>query len=506
MNRTWKIAASLSVLTLALALSGCAARTPARGGLPRSSSESVTALRSGLDRIFSDNAFANAHWGVLVLSLDRGDTLYERNAEKLFMPASNNKLLTAAAALLRLGPEFRFETRVMTDGTIDAGVLKGNLVVVGGGDPTVAPRFHERDVFRVFRQWAESLRGKGIRRIEGDIIGDDRAFEASMLGRGWSWDYLAHGYAAPVSALQFNENTIQLKITPGEARGTAATIEVEPLSGYVELDAHLDTGAQGSETEIQLEQSDSRRGVIVRGSVPMGTESTSRSLAVEDPAEYFAEALRRALEAGGIDVSGSHSRSVRAAGFRKTVESLSPLLTHASPPLSEVLKPLLKVSQNLYSETLTRALGLALAGEGSFRAGEKIVQETLAGMAVEKDTYVYADGSGLSRYNLLSPDLLVRILKFMHRHRHFAHFYDALPIAGVDGTIQDRLKKTRAENNARAKTGSIANVRSLSGYVKTADGEMLAFSMIANNFLVSSRSAEYLQDSALELLAAFSRR
>jgi PBP4 family serine-type D-alanyl-D-alanine carboxypeptidase len=176
-----------------------------------------------------------------------------------------------------------------------------------------------------------------------------------------------------------------------------------------------------------------------------------------------------------------------------------------SPPLSEIVKPLLKISQNLYAETLARTLGLVLSKRGSFESGRMNVQEALRRMGIEPGTYSYVDGSGLSRLNLLSADLLVRLFRFVYHQPYFPAFYDALPIAGVDGTIAQRMKGTRAENNARAKTGTLLQVRSLSGYVHTADGEMLAFSMIANNFLVSSAAAEYVQDRAVERLAAFTR-
>jgi PBP4 family serine-type D-alanyl-D-alanine carboxypeptidase len=221
---------------------------------------------------------------------------------------------------------------------------------------------------------------------------------------------------------------------------------------------------------------------------------------VRSPAQYYLRALRHALEAEGIRVSGEDQvvRNANVSAFR-------PLWTHLSPPLSEILKPLLKISQNLYAETLARALGVAAQKSGSFADGRQVVQQVLRGMAIEPGTYSYADGSGLSRLNLVSADILVRLLKFMQRHRYAEHFLDALPVAGVDGTLEERMKGTRAEKNVRAKTGSIAHVRSLAGYVRTADGELLAFAMIANNFLVSTRAAEYVQDSALERLASFTR-
>ena len=225
-------------------------------------------------------------------------------------------------------------------------------------------------------------------------------------------------------------------------------------------------------------------------------------MSVRFPADYYLEALKLVLGQEGIDVSHCSVKAVR--GWAPP--SLRLLWSHSSPSLAEIVKPLLKVSQNLYAETLVRTLGLKFHDEGSFARGRDVVEGALRGMSIEKGTYFYADGSGLSRRNLITADLLVRLFQYMYRSPYFLQFYDSLPIAGVDGTISARMKSTRAENNVHAKTGSIANVRSLSGYLRTADGEMLAFSMLANNFLVSSKMAEYVQDSVCARLAAFSRK
>lgn len=203
----------------------------------------------------------------------------------------------------------------------------------------------------------------------------------------------------------------------------------------------------------------------------------------------------------GVDVS--HCRIRRVRNIR--TDGMRLLWIHFSPPLSEIIKPVLKLSQNLYAETLTRTLGLVLGRSGSFADGKEIVEEALSTMKIERGTYVYADASGMSRYNLLSADLLAQVLRFMHGHNYFPVFFDALSIAGVDGTTENRMKGTKAVNNVRAKTGSLLNVKTISGYVRTADGEMLAFSMLANNFLGSGRAAEAVQDAALEALAAFRR-
>ncbi len=494
------------IVALALAVSpaGSAARATVQIGPAPAAADSRDRLRADLELIFADPSFASAQWGVEVVSLDRGEILFEHNPNRLYMPASNNKLLTSAATLVRLGPEFRFETAVSTDGSIGGGVLKGNLIVAGTGDPSFAARFHSGDPFAVFKDWARQLREKGIRKINGNLIGDDRAFPEPWLGSSWEWDDLPYGYAAPVTALQFNENLVVAEITPAEKEGEPAAVTIRPLPGYLKVDFRVLTGPQGFEDKIEVDRAETGESVVIQGTVPFRGEPVTQTIAVRYPTLFFLQALKETLQQEGVDVA--QCRLKRALETSDSSAALQPLWTQSSPPLAEILRPLLKVSQNLYAETMTRTLGLAVSRAGTFDRGKEIVEEGLRGMAIEKGTYFYADGSGLSRRNLISADLLVRIFKFMYHHKYFPQFYDALPIAGVDGTITARLKGTKAENNVRAKTGTSASVRSLSGYIRTADGEMLAFAMIANNFLASSKSAEYVQDAAAVRLANFSRK
>jgi D-alanyl-D-alanine carboxypeptidase/D-alanyl-D-alanine-endopeptidase (penicillin-binding protein 4) len=465
-------------------------------------SDSARVLRKDLDLIFSDRRFADAQWGVAVYSLDRSEMLYEKNPLRLYIPASNNKILTAAVALIRLGPDYRFETRLLADGSIADGVLKGNLVVRGSGDPSISPNFESESSFAVFKEWAEKLKQQSIRSISGDILGDTGAFDENKLGKGWEWDDLVEAYAAPISALQFNDNSISIDIAPGADKGSPASVRASPLSNYLTLDNRIVTGAAGSAVAIRIRSGNPIETMVLSGSIPSNGPTLNRTVAVQSPVRYYLSALRQALAEKGIDTANCEIKEKRDYAS----PSLALLWVHASPKLSEILKPLLKTSQNLYAETLTRALGFALLGEGTFDKGKEIVEDTLDSMGIAKGSYSYADASGLSRLNLASADTLVRILSYMYRQRNFESFYEALPIAGVDGTLAARLKGTKAENNLHAKTGTIANVSSISGYVRSAQGEMLAFSMIANNFLVSKDIAEKLQNRAIERLANFSRK
>lgn len=458
-------------------------------------------LRQDLERVFTDAKFAGSSWSVEVYSLDRDEVLYEKDASSLLIPASNNKIITASVALLRLGPDYRFKTLLLTDGAVKNGILDGNLIVEGFGDPSITAETPEEKPLRIFRSWAEALKEKGIRKISGSILGDATAFKDSRLGEGWAWDDLTEGYAAPVSALQFNGNRLWLEIRSRERDGSLPIVRLEPLPLYLFVENELRVQTETAKADIRIERSRTEESVRVRGTVPVGRAVFLKEIAIEDPVRWYLSALKQTLEEESIDVQACAIRETPGVNSRP----LQLLHEHQSPPLSEIIRPLLKDSLNLYAETLIRVLGMELRGNGTFKSGKDIVKETLAGMAVDAERYSYADGSGLSRLNLASADVLVRILRSMSQHPHFSSFFDALPIAGHDGTLEHRLKGTLAENNLRAKTGSLSRVSAISGYLKTVDGELLAFSFIANNFLTAKSEVDAAQDRALSMLARFSR-
>jgi len=459
-----------------------------------------------LSEIFADPAFGNAHWGVMVQSLETGEVFYRQNVDKLFMPASNNKLITAAVSLARLGADHRFTTRVAATGPIlENGTLEGDLVVVGGGDPAISERFYDDDPTAAFRDWADSLKARGITRISGDVIGDDDLFDDVHVGPGWAWDYLDSYYAAEIGALLYNEGAVTYRIAPGDSVGAPASIESLPPTNYLNLDIDVTTTADSIGVFVRSDRSPFSNDARLWGEIWINGDTVTRYIAPHDPTLYFVTVLTEVLEAEGIEVGGGPA-DLDDLAEEIDVGSLEPLFVHYSPTLAEIIEPFLKRSQNQIGEMLMRYLGAVTSGTGSLRTAREAVEETLTGWGLTPKSYIYVDGSGLSRYNYVSPDALVRLLRVMARRPEFDVFYESLPIAGVDGTLRGRMRGTRAEGNAHAKTGSIANSRALSGYVTTLDGELVIFSMIANNFDVSSRAAEYLQDLAIERLANFSRR
>jgi D-alanyl-D-alanine carboxypeptidase/D-alanyl-D-alanine-endopeptidase (penicillin-binding protein 4) len=470
---------------------------------PKPNPRAERALASDLDRIFNAPVMDQGLWGVEVKSLGTGRVIYARNARKLMMPASNMKIVTLAAAAERLGWDYRFTTTLETTAPVENGVLRGDLVVRGNGDPTINSRGNHAAA--VFDEWAAALKSAGISRVDGNIVGDASAFDRRALGQGWSWDYLQYGYAAPSGALEFNEDIATLSIRPGPKPGDEAGLELSPGAG-LGLIHHVATGEAGSATTIDLERPPDGTWLDVKGSIASDAQPATREVAVADPTIYFAHSLLLALVERGIQVSGLPK------GLQDWRNQLAPiprrvLVESKSPPLREIATTMMKVSQNLYAETLLKAVGAAGGVTGTTEGGRAAARTILEGWGIPPDSYVQADGSGLSRYDYVTAEMIVALLERMHRDpRHHDAFVATLPIAGKDGTIASRMKTTRAEANAVAKTGSISNVRALSGYVRTRDGDTMVFSILANSFTIPAATVNWIADLAVERLANHTNR
>lgn len=504
MKRTILIPAFVLLLTAACARQPRPATVPAPPPPPK---PGIGVLRADLAGYFRVPAFSNAIWGISIRSLSTGEVLFAMNPGTFLMPASNMKVVTASVTAERLGWDYRFETKLVSAAAIDNGTLAGDVVIVGAGDPSLGGK--PGDAVTVLDAWAAQLRERGITRIAGRIVGDDNAHDDVGLGAGWAWDYLGSAYATPTSALSFGENVVTVILTPGAAAGEPAAISSRPAGHGLTIAGSVTTGAADSRPSLDFNRLPGSSVLTVSGSVPAGRAAVERLVSVDNPTLFTAGVLKAALIERGIQVDGEavdiDAIEPPAAAAPESVRTLA---SWTSPPLAEILKHLLKVSQNLYADTMLERVGrVDAATVGSVVTGRKAVQETLASWGIAPDRYIMADGSGLSRYDYLTADVLAAILTRMYGDaRHRAPFSDALPIAGVDGTIGNRMKGTPAENNARAKTGSIANARALSGYVTTAEGEPLVFSMIVNNFNVPQSEADAVIDRAVARLAAFRRR
>ena len=492
-----------SVYLAALLLAAChaARRPPAPAPAARPDASALTFLRRDLDAILAQPTLERGYWGVLVKSLSSGETLYERDARKLLMPASAMKIVTLAAAAAKLGWEHTFETSLFTAGPIDGGVLRGDLVAVGSGDPSVT----SADADALFGGWAERLKSAGIRVVEGRVVGDDHAFDDNGLGFGWSWDDLPDDYAAGVSALQFNENAVRVTVAPGPAAGESAGITIAPSGSGLAIESAVTTTAAGSPTSIAARRLPGSMRLALHGTIGAGAVSATLTVSVDNPTLFFAAALRGALIAHGIDVRGPavdiddvHDLPARAG---------APIAVHRSPPLSTLAVRLMKVSQNLYAETLLKALAAGPGGRpADADSGRKEAAAVLAPWGIDAGALIQRDGSGLSRYDYVTADALAAILAHVDRDERLrGPFEAALPIAGRDGTLANRMKSTAAEGNARAKTGSMSNVRALAGYVTSASGEPLVFALLANNFDAPGEAITRAEDAIVVRLAQFAR-
>ena len=429
----------VSVVAL-FALSAC---VTVRGVVRPGSSRAE--LRHTIDSLTSQVQFRNANWGVLIVNPRTGDTIYSKNAGKLFMPASNMKIITSAAALTLLGPDYTYKTTFLADGPVRDSLLDGNLLVIGRGDPTISDNM--RGVATtIMDALADSVRAHGIRQVTGSLARVGNAFPDSIHGYGWEWDDLGEYYAAGVDELIFNEG-----MAPTSLRPPPDTVRDSLYSGPA-----------------------------------------------KDPGTGYLNAFNDALVRKHITVEAGVADSIMPTPLK-----MDTLFVFTSLPMRNIIPALMKPSQNQIAEILLKTIGLERGGMGTADSARKIVGQQLLAWGVQPDGFAIRDGSGLSRHDLVSPETLVKVLDRIQQDTAFAVFYNAMPIAGVDGTLKDRMKGTPAEGNVHAKTGSIAESRALSGYVTSADGERLIFSILSNNWTTPGSAITGVADQIAAALAAY---
>jgi D-alanyl-D-alanine carboxypeptidase/D-alanyl-D-alanine-endopeptidase (penicillin-binding protein 4) len=484
------------------ALCGCRPAASSTSSVPASASSlsfgSRAALRLAIDSMADAPEFSNAHWGILIVDPETSDTLYSRNAGKLFMPASNMKILTSSTALAQLGPEYRYRTVFAARGQVANGTLSGDLLVIGRGDPSVSDHMLH-DAMAPLRIIADSLAARGITRIAGRVVASGNAFPGEVLGYGWSYDDFEDSYSAPIDELLFNEGFSELHVRGGDRPGDPVHVEVRPARSFPKVHIAAVTGPVVSSDSARRRANTllARRDSVTWDVTLLGQIGPQDTAVVEvvhhDPDGAYIAAVREALRDKGITIDDAST---------DTLAHVETLATLSSPPLRDILKALMKPSQNQIAEMLFRTVALEATGSGRTDSASAVVERRIATWGVARNEAVVRDGSGLSSYDYISPRTVVRILDAMKKSPSFGVYYDALPIAGVDGTIRNRMKGTPAENNVHAKTGSVALARSLSGYVTTADGHMLIFSFLANNWTVNVRAVERVQDAIAARLAA----
>lgn len=475
--------AGAALLALA-AIVPLSAQAPRAGNVAASRSYATSApanprLAARIDSILARPQLARAQWGIEVRDASTGQTLYARNAARLFIPASNLKLIVSAAAAHHLDPDHRFRTGVYAAGPVHDGVLAGDLILYGRGDPMISARYFPTRT-AVFEMLADSLRARGIRRVEGRVVADESWFDNEQVRADWDAYDLRWWYAAPVGALGFNDNAIDFSIEPGPGVGSRPRITGQPESGAWSLENTARTVGARQRSTFDLGPGTLRGAVQAYGNLPLGSGVRTESYAVDNPARWTAIVFREVLESKGVAVARdpvpivSHPDSSRVGTSTLLVE-------WRSPPLPQAIGPVLMNSQNWFAELLVKTLGKEVRGEGSWEAGLAVEREFLTRVVgIDSADFVLRDGSGLSERNRVTPRALVRLLDYVRRTPRQAIVRRALPLAGAqDGSLRSRLTDLRGR--VAAKTGYIGGADSLSGFVTMPDGREIIFCIIANS-------------------------
>jgi D-alanyl-D-alanine carboxypeptidase/D-alanyl-D-alanine-endopeptidase (penicillin-binding protein 4) len=446
-----------------------------------------------LEAMLAEPGLKGGIQAVFIKSLTNQKVWMERNAELLLLPASNQKLLTSAAALHLLGPQYKYTTTLHRSGRLeDDGTLRGALTLVGAGDPTLMPD----DLAGL----VDSVKAYGIKKIVGRIIVDDTRFDKVRYGEGWSWDDMPFYYSAPISALCINRNTVTLTVDPGRKAGDPVRLMVSPGEKAVRILNNAKTNDPKSLTSLKVWRDAGSSDIQLSGVLAIDAKPEDRkpiSVTVENPARFVGTVFLEKLRAGGIEVD-----AVVEEGRLPQSETLQ-IGRHESAPLSEIVALLNKPSDNLIAECLLKTLGAEKGKEGSAAEGIRVAVEWFRTIGIDETQISMADGSGLSRQNFVCAKALAVLLETMWRHPTKQVWLDSLPVAGVDGTLKSRMKGTAAEKNCRAKTGYVSNVSSLSGYVSTRDGEQLLFVLLMNNHKSRSAVPVGVQNRIVETLAAW---
>lgn len=422
--------------------------------------------------------------------MDSGRTVYARNDRARLVLASNTKIFTAAAALFHLGQDFRFCTTVMRAGPLDEqGVVQGDLVVRGDGDPNVSGRFRNGRPTAVFEELADTLKKAGVRKIAGDVVGDDTIFDRDYLRPGTGW------YVTPVSGLPFNDNAIEVVVEPGPAPGKPAAVRTEPPTGYITVDNRIQTHKSRRKDKALFRVLPDTNVIQGSGTVYIKAPVRRYRIGVGDPSLYFVAVLTEALRKAGIEVQGKPRLPQAGEGHAQATP-----MVRMSSALGRTLRVANKDSDNFYAECLFKRMGAKVAGQGTFASGAAAIGQFLQSIGVKPKAYRFSDGCGLSRDNAASARVVTSVLRHMARSSAGQTFRDSLAVAGVDGTLERRLTKPPYKGQVQAKTGYIRHVSALSGYAQAKSGKQYVFSMLFNGFRTPNATVKDIQDSVCRVL------
>ena len=492
MRKSILVSLTISALT-APAASAVASQQPAQTSAP-----SRRAVERRLAALLDAAPFNRAAWAVYAVD-ERGRVLIDRNGSRYAVPASNTKLIVAAAAAALLPGDFRVRTTVFVNGTVADGVLRGDLVLYGRGDPSFSTRCFGVDTLAAgvcdssstpIRALADSIHARGIKRITGRVIGDGSYFEPLMQHTNWSSFDLNWWYAAPVTGLAYNDNSIDFRITPGAAVDQPPIITWSPDLGLIGFENRARTGPPDSGSTIgdNFFRKPGTWEIWAEGRVALGRRPWTESFAVPDPNLFAARALARALQERGIAIEGGSASTTDSLAFRAARCCGAPLAEHLGRPLPDLVFPILNTSQNLFAEALLKILGRERGTGGSWEGGLEVERRFLIdSVRLDSTSFALDDGSGLSAGNLVSPAAFVQLLRYMSASSHAAPFMAAMPRSGSPGSLRSRFLVTPLEGKVVAKTGSINRVNTLSGYIEKDRGQRITFSIQANSHTVPTR-------------------
>lgn len=449
--------------------------------------------------------------GVKIVSLNTGKIIFENDADKYFMPASNMKNFTVATGLEKLGADFKFVTSVYANALPDAtGVVKGDLRIFGRGDVSVSTAFFgttatdPETYYKGIDRLVDKIAAAGVRRIEGSIVGDESYFKGFHIPGTWEWDDLGWYYGAEVSALPINDSAVDVAVMPSSVGG-ACIVTISPPNNLFQIANTCTTTGSSTARKLSVHKRLDRNLIEISGTMPTGDAGLKTSITVSRPADLFVALLKQRLEKRGIVVTGGSRvmpRNLPATPAQIEIAKLE------SPPLSEVAAKTMKPSQNMFTETILWTLGEQVGRKNgdasdSSQLGINVMRSFLASINIPADGIVPHDGSGLSRHNLITPNAVVTLYTYMAKQSRNAQAWrNSLTIGGVDGTLRNRFVGTAAQNNMRGKTGTIDQVSALSGYVRTAAGEELVVSLVVNG-VVEPRTRTSLIDDIVVHLANF---
>jgi D-alanyl-D-alanine carboxypeptidase/D-alanyl-D-alanine-endopeptidase (penicillin-binding protein 4) len=553
MNRTSCVAALLLAYTPLCVAQKHSLKTET--ALKAAAPEKKSKLATEIETVLAEPAVARAHWGIKVTDMD-GRPIYSLNEGQLFQPASNTKMFTTATALAVLGPQATFTTKIVGRGTFSSPVkLAGDVVLVGAGDanlsgrqiPYLSPALRPKVVsgqepppgppaLRYLEDMADQVAKTGLKVINGDVVGDDTLYPWEPYPQDWSIDDAVWGYGAPVSALTISDNQLKLIVTPGTAPGAPASVMIDPIAPYYTVDTTaLTTGPARSGDHVQIDRAPGSKVLRIYGWIAIDARPDEEEIAIHDPAEYAASALKAMLESRGILVTGvaraKHRAATDARGFllashepipamewTRTYAPATPaaacindcgsktetvLAQHVSPPLIEDMVVTNKVSQNLHAEMFLHNTGAAVLNDGSTVNGARVVRAFLTTRAgIDPDDFVFFDGSGLSGHDLVAPRATARLLQFVTTQPWFADWKRTLPIGGEDGSLVERFGATSLKDRVFAKTGTLGEARALSGYIECASGKTVIFSIMDSAHTPGSSADRIAMDRIVGLIGA----